>query len=120
MGHHRIQQKGKNQWDFVGAQHSNQILNIWGFIQSAENKCIDDIKYILQEVGILLGGVSDCEEFETVQELLSGLKEYFEFYNFESPHQSLLGKKPAEIYWGRYVVKKAAWLMNWKTNKSTP
>ena len=32
------------------------------------------------------------EEFETVQELLSGLKEYFEFYNFESPHQSLVGK----------------------------
>ena len=26
------------------------------------------------------------EEFETVQELLSGLKEYFEFYNFERPH----------------------------------
>jgi len=48
------------------------------------------------------------EEFETVQELLSGLKEYFEFYNFESPHQSLVGKKPAEIYWGRDVVKKEA------------
>ena len=48
------------------------------------------------------------EEFETVQELLSGLKEYFEFYNFERPHQSLVGKTPAEIYWGRDVVKKAA------------
>jgi putative transposase len=32
------------------------------------------------------------EEFETVPELLSGLKEYFEFYNFERPHQSLVGK----------------------------
>jgi len=52
--------------------------------------------------------VSDCEEFETVWELLSGLKEYFEFYNFDSSHQSLVGKKPAEIYWGRDVVKKAA------------
>ena len=31
------------------------------------------------------------EEFETVQELLDGLKEYFEFYNFEKPHQSLVG-----------------------------
>ena len=48
------------------------------------------------------------EEFETVQELLSGLKEYFEFYNFEGPHQSLAGKTPAEIYWGGDVVKKAA------------
>ena len=48
------------------------------------------------------------EEFETVQELLSGLKENFEFYNFERTHQSLAGKTPAEIYWGRDVVKKAA------------
>ena len=47
------------------------------------------------------------EEFETVPELLSWLKEYFEFYNFERPHQSL-AKKPSEIYWGRNVVKKAA------------
>jgi putative transposase len=47
-------------------------------------------------------------EFETVQELLSGLKEYFEFYNFERPHQSLAVKTPAEIYWGREVAKKAA------------
>jgi len=48
------------------------------------------------------------EEFETVQELLSGLKEYFEFYNFERPHQYLVEKTPAKIYWGRDVVKKAA------------
>jgi len=39
---------------------------------------------------------------------LSGLKEYFEFYNFERPHQSLVGKTPAEIYWGREVARKAA------------
>jgi len=48
------------------------------------------------------------EEFETVQELLSGLKVYFEFYNFERPYKSLVGKTTAEIYWGRDVVKKAA------------
>ena len=35
------------------------------------------------------------EEFETVPELLSGLKEYFEFYSFERPHQSLVGKTQA-------------------------
>jgi len=34
------------------------------------------------------------EEFEAVPQLLSGLKEYFEFYNFERPHQSLVGKTP--------------------------
>ena len=48
------------------------------------------------------------EEFENVSELLSGLEEYFEFYNFERPHQSLVEKTPAEIYWGREVAKKAA------------
>ena len=32
------------------------------------------------------------EEFETVLELLSGLKEYFEFYNFERPNQYLVEK----------------------------
>ena len=47
-------------------------------------------------------------EFETVTELLSGLKDYFEFYNFERPHQSLVRKPPAEINWGREVAKKAA------------
>jgi putative transposase len=48
------------------------------------------------------------EEFETVPELLSGLKEYLKFYNFERPHQSLVGKTPAEIYWGSEVARKAA------------
>ena len=48
------------------------------------------------------------EEFETVSELLSGLKDYFEFYNLERPHKSLAGKTPAEICWGREVARKAA------------
>jgi len=48
------------------------------------------------------------EEFETVPELLTGLKEYFEFYNFERPHQSFSGKTPAEVYWGDEAAKMAA------------
>jgi putative transposase len=48
------------------------------------------------------------EGFETVPELLSGLKKYLEFYNFEKPHQSSGGETPAEIYCGRVVVKKVA------------
>ena len=51
------------------------------------------------------------EEFETIRELLAGLKEYFEFYYFEKPHQSLERKTTAEIYWRRDVVKKAAGLI---------
>ena len=48
------------------------------------------------------------EEFETVTELIAGLKEYFEFYNFERPHQSFSGKTPAEVYWGEEVAQMAA------------
>ena len=48
------------------------------------------------------------EEFETVTELITGLKEYFEFYNFERPHQSFSGRTPAEVYWGEEVAKMAA------------
>jgi putative transposase len=48
------------------------------------------------------------EEFETVTELITGLKEYFQFYNFERPHQSFKGKTPAEVYWGEKVAQKAA------------
>jgi len=48
------------------------------------------------------------EEFETVTELIAGLKEYFEFYNFERPHQSFSGRTPAEVYWGEEVAKMAA------------
>jgi len=48
------------------------------------------------------------EKFETVPVLLSRLKEYFGLYNFERPHQSIVGKTPAEIYWGRDVVKNSA------------
>ena len=48
------------------------------------------------------------KEIETVPDILSGLKEYFEFYNFKRPHQSLVGKTTTEICWGREVAKKAA------------
>ncbi len=48
------------------------------------------------------------EEFETVPKLLAGLREYFEFYNFERPHQSFSGKTPAEMYWGEEVTRMAA------------
>jgi len=48
------------------------------------------------------------EEFETVTELITGLKEYFEFYNFERPHLSFSGKTPAVVYWGKEVAQMAA------------
>jgi len=37
-------------------------------------------------------------EYQSAQELRKSLKAYFEFYNFERPHQSLKGQTPAEVY----------------------
>ncbi|SCN47879.1 hypothetical protein BAZMOX_437497_0 [methanotrophic endosymbiont of Bathymodiolus azoricus (Menez Gwen)] len=37
-------------------------------------------------------------EYQTVPELRSGLKRYFEFYNQERLHQSLGYKTPSEVH----------------------
>lgn len=37
-------------------------------------------------------------EFGTVASLSNGLKEYFEFYNFERPHAALDNRTPGEVY----------------------
>lgn len=46
------------------------------------------------------------EKFKTVKKLIAGLKKYFEFYNFERPHQSFSGKTAAEVYWGKEFAQK--------------
>ena len=43
-------------------------------------------------------------DYESVPELVKGLREYFDFYNNERPHQSLGGKTPAEMYWEATVL----------------
>jgi len=40
-------------------------------------------------------------EYQNVKELIKALKQYFDFYNFERPHQSLDGKPPGEVHWGK-------------------
>ncbi|TBV80125.1 MAG: IS3 family transposase [Desulfobulbaceae bacterium] len=47
-------------------------------------------------------------DFQNVKELVKELKQYFDFYNFERPHQSLDDKTPAEIYWGPGLARAAA------------
>lgn len=39
------------------------------------------------------------KEYESVSQLRSGLKIYFDFYNYERPHQSLGYQPPAKLYW---------------------
>ena len=40
------------------------------------------------------------KDYETVEELIAGLREYFEYYNNERSHQSFDGRTPAEVYNG--------------------
>lgn len=48
------------------------------------------------------------KEYQSVGELLKALREYFDFYNYERPHQTLDVRTPAEVYWGKSVATKAA------------
>lgn len=48
------------------------------------------------------------KDYESVEDLIAGLRTYFSYYNYERSHQSLGDKTPAEIYWGRESLKRAA------------
>jgi len=48
------------------------------------------------------------KDYETVEELICGLRKYFWFYNNERPHQNLGGKTPSEVYFGQQGFIKAA------------
>jgi putative transposase len=48
------------------------------------------------------------KDYETVEDLISGPRKYFRYYNYERSHQSLGDKTPAEIHWGRESHSKAA------------
>lgn len=39
--------------------------------------------------------------YESLKEVLQGLKKYFEFYNEKRPHQGLEYRTPAEVYYGK-------------------
>ena len=46
------------------------------------------------------------KEYETVKQLYQGLEQYFDFYNYERPHQSLGYKTPSMVYFGIDNVQK--------------
>ena len=47
-------------------------------------------------------------DYETVEQLTAGLREFFDDYNNERPHSSLDGKTPAQIYFGAATLRQAA------------
>ena len=40
--------------------------------------------------------------------IINALKQYFEFYNFERPHQALNRNTLSEIYFGELAIQRAA------------
>lgn len=48
------------------------------------------------------------KEYQTVEELKKSLKEYFNFYNHQRPHQSFDGRTPAEMYGKQVCMALAA------------
>ena len=48
------------------------------------------------------------KDYESIPELITALKAYFEFYNHERPHQGLGGARPAEVYRDRQPLKRVA------------
>jgi putative transposase len=48
------------------------------------------------------------KEYGSVRELVQGLRQYFEFYNHQRPHQSLAARTPAEAYRGEVHAAQAA------------
>ena len=42
-------------------------------------------------------------DYRLVPEARAGISRYFQFYNYERPHQSLEYRTPAELYRGRSV-----------------
>lgn len=45
------------------------------------------------------------QDIQTVQDAWLGLKDYFNFYNYERFHQSLGYKTPADVYLGKRIMK---------------
>lgn len=48
------------------------------------------------------------KDYESVEDLIAGLRKYFNYYNHSRSHHSLGGKTPAEVYWGTSSLRRAA------------
>lgn len=48
------------------------------------------------------------KDYETVEDLIAGLRAYFDYYNHSRSHQSLGDRTPAEVYLGASALKEVA------------
>ena len=48
------------------------------------------------------------KDYETVNDLIRGLRKCFWFYNYLTTHENLGGRRPAEVYFQPYQLREAA------------
>jgi putative transposase len=48
------------------------------------------------------------KDYQSVEQLIQGLRKFFRHYNEERPHDSLGGRTPAQAYWGSDALRMAA------------
>lgn len=48
------------------------------------------------------------KDYEMVEQLVGGLRDYFHFYNTERSHQGLGGSSPGEVYGSSSLFKRVA------------
>jgi putative transposase len=79
--------------DFTGIlKHKGIRISMDGRGRATDNIAIERFWRSLKYEDIYL------KDYETVEELRNGLREYFDWYNNSRSHQSLGGRTPAEVY----------------------
>lgn len=88
---------------FTGVLKDHKVtISMNGKGRAADNVMVERLWRTVKYEDIYL------KDYETVEDLIAGLREYFRYYNHERSHQSLGDKTPAEIYWGRESRRNAA------------
>ena len=88
---------------FTGVLNDNKIkISMDGKGRAIDNIMVERLWRTVKYEDIYI------KDYETVEDLIAGLRKYFSYYNHERSHQSLGDKTPAEIYWDREAHGKAA------------
>jgi putative transposase len=81
--------------EFTGVLEANNIkISMDGRGRAQDNIFVERLWWTLKHQYVYL------HAFDTVPRLHTGLKQWFEFYNFERPHQGLDNRTPDEVYFG--------------------
>ncbi|MCD6560235.1 MAG: DDE-type integrase/transposase/recombinase [Deltaproteobacteria bacterium] len=86
--------------DFTGVLKQHQIrISMDGMGRCMDNIFIERLWRSVKHEEIYI------KEYSNTKDLINALKQYFEFHNFERPHQSLNRNTPAEIYFGESAIQ---------------